>query len=645
MEGMSGTDCELAPAAAVKRLRDPEHLCCGRSRFGDASARAIADYVAKCAASDPGQPNDLTAPIVVINFPFNNFSSRGARRIADAVRMNATLERLTISVAMMGQPGLQALCTAVGSHRSVRAVSLLGLRGSRHSLEPVAEAIERSQVIERLELACEGRLTGFDELCTKLEGNATIRSFSLDWDIFNPELAEALARVLQSSTSMIASLALVILRNDLTATNVLAEGLLRNSSLQSLILRHKGDPLQDGGALRPSLTRLLEAFIGNAVIKSLQFTSYGPQRKATPFSGNECLIGSAVEQLLNHPDSRLAILHLDVPLSDMDARAITRGLINNTSLNELKLHHSNFPKSAVPEFASAVARHPALQTLAVPESGLDCSAVAAVIGAVAEAGARSALRELDIRPKYFMVDEETEQDFTAMVRTVVGHFERLRLTHLQFMPTSTRDTNGVVDALPYFYPQIEGHEVAAIYQAIAAAGYWLESADILDWFPPDDSSRRLFDPASLLQLKASDSKKSSEDGRLDSIGEIASKQLEQVTSQHWTPPQRWTLSWRVGEKWIISPQAQRSALCRELFTRRNRAARGLLAAGRFVAWLVAAERISWMVAWIVMEVLSEDEIAGGRGLGARNEAAAANAWVPRLFTKEEVATMVHACSH
>lgn len=186
----------LAVEHALRELRSGKEVVelQGVKRDGEDHARAVADTFAEALAFN-------TTTVAV---RWCTAGEYGARALAEALTMNATLQRLDLTHSMIGDEGHSALAGMLKTNTSLRSLDLSATNKlGREGALALAGALEVNNSLQTLDLTRAGTSSeSIQILALGLQRNSALINLLLGFSFSDVAAATALARMLEVNMSL-----------------------------------------------------------------------------------------------------------------------------------------------------------------------------------------------------------------------------------------------------------------------------------------------------------------------------------------------------------------------------------------------------------------------------------------------------------
>ena len=318
-----------------------------------------------------------TKTLKILNLENNNMTSEVTEVLADIIRNNSDLKWLYLSKNDLADKVLQALKET----SKLKALDLGSNCMTKATAENIANVIRKNTSLEQLSLADNDLKSSTDVILQALQEISTLKLLNLNKNNMTGAIANDLADVIRSNTSL---KQLYLADNELkSSTGTILQALQENTGLKTLSLSKNGLTREVAKGLADIIkdsTLLEELFLADNDLKLwapviLQALKWKSHLKTLDLSKNN-ITSDLVTDLADviHSNTHLQTLNLAENNLQSSATVILDALKGNSNLKMLNLSDNDMTGSVAEKLTEVIQKNAFLENLALSNNNLQSSA-------------------------------------------------------------------------------------------------------------------------------------------------------------------------------------------------------------------------------------------------------------------------------
>ena len=209
-----------------------------------------------------------------LDLSWNRITNKGAKEIAEAIKVNATLQKLDISHNSISNDGVIIISECMKSNNTLQELHLSWNRITGKGAKKIAEAIQVNTTLLKLDISHSSVSDdGVMIISDCLKSNNTLQEIDLSWNRITSKGAKKLAEAIQVNATL---QKLVISHNSISDEGVLAinDSLKRNKTLKELDLSWNRITKKGAEKISKTVTSSMLLMRLNISHNSVDITSY-----------------------------------------------------------------------------------------------------------------------------------------------------------------------------------------------------------------------------------------------------------------------------------------------------------------------------------------------------------------------------------
>ena len=302
-----------------------------------------------------------------------NIEDAEAQSLANALRINQTLQTLRLIDNQIGPRGAEALANTLRVNQTLQTLNLSHNQITEAGAQAFAIALAVNQTLRKLYLPCNhiGK-SGIQALATALTVNHFLQTLVLDRNQIGDVGAQALATALEKNQSLQA-LHLISNQIGITGVQALANSLKSNQTLQKLVLNC--NQIGDVGAQALGTALKVNQSLQKLELAQAQIGDVGMQALVVALKDNPFLTKLGIKE--NY-------------IGDKGAQALGSFLQVNQTLQQLNLKCNQISDVGALAMATALEENQTLQQLNISQNNIKNAEVEAQIATLLQANTQMA---------------------------------------------------------------------------------------------------------------------------------------------------------------------------------------------------------------------------------------------------------------